>query len=684
MSRRIRIIALLGTISLCAMGCVKDINAPSQSPTEPTVQDQPVAQTDNNTEPEIALPAPELDENGNPNTVVVAPQVVPPTPPEVPPAPVFEQDKWDVVLPRVELVSDNKDEQDNETKEKLKKALKNIDEGNLDFLSAGNDYDGRRPSAPAIMYNIESTSNAAGGAPAEMRRADAAPRAKAHKPAARKSAPAMLIDAEPAAMPAPTRSPHPVIIGADMPNIEMNTDEYSQYDPHRFINTAANPLSTFGADVDTASYGVFRRYINEGRVPRNLDLRTEEMINYFKYDYPNPKADEPFSVTTEISSCPWNKDTKLFLVGAKTKDLNESERPASNIVFLLDISGSMRGRDRLNLIKAGIITMLPKLTAQDKVSIVTYSGRERFIIDGVPGDHHKTILKALDMFDASGSTNGEAGIQMAYAVAKKNFIPGGNNRIIMGTDGDLNVGISSTNELKSLIEKKREMGIFLSVLGVGSGNYKDNRLEALADYGNGNYNYIDTIREAKRVLVDEFTSTVFVAAKDVKFQIDFNPSKIKGYRQIGYETRKLNAEDFADDKKDGGEVGAGHQVTVLYEIVETGSSVDVPEPSSKYQKVENVQSNEYATVKLRYKKPDGNTSTELSWPVTSAAVTQKMSANMNFASAVAGTAMILNNSTFKGNLTYDKILEQLKDISSLDKDEYRAEFVALVRRLKGL
>ena len=325
--------------------------------------------------------------------------------------------------------------------------------------------------------------------------------------------------------------------------------------------------------------------------------------------------------------------------------------------------------------------MLPKLTAQDKISIVTYSGRERFIIDGVPGDHHKTILKALTLFEANGVTNGEAGIQMAYAVAKKNYIKGGNNRIIMGTDGDLNVGISSTNELKALIEKKRASGIFLSVLGVGSGNYKDNKLETLADSGNGNYHYLDSLREGRRVLVDEFTSTVFVVAKDVKFQVDFNPSKIKGYRQIGYETRRLNAEDFADDTKDGGEIGPGHQVTILYEIVETGSSVNVPEPTSKYQKVENVNSNEYATVKLRYKQPNGDVSSELSWPITEAAVKNDMSANLSFASAVAATAMLLNDSPFKGTATYANIIKQLRIIPNIDKDEYRSEFLSLVEAL---
>lgn len=466
--------------------------------------------------------------------------------------------------------------------------------------------------------------------------------------------------------------------------VEMTTDEFSQYEPNRFINAASQPLSTFGADVDTASYGVFRRFIDQGRVPENMALRAEEMINYFKYDYPEPDEGAPFSLTSEISVCPWNAKTQLLLIGAKTRELRPEERPNSNIVFLIDVSGSMNGRDRIDLLKESILAMLPMLTAQDRVSIVTYSGEERIVLDSVAGTDHASIRQAVQSLHAAGVTNGQAGIQMAYDLAEKNFIQGGNNRIIMGTDGDLNVGISSANELQALIEQKRKSGVFLSVLGVGMGNYKDNRLKALADHGNGSYHYLDTIREGKRVLVDEFGASVFVAAKDVKFQVDFNPAKIKGYRQIGYELRKMNAEDFDNDKKDGGEVGAGHQVTVLYEIVQQGSEVEVPEPKSKYQKTELVESDDYATIRLRYKKPDEDTSDVLTWTVSADAVRETMSANMNFASAVAMVTMILNKSEFVGNATYDTVLEQLKSISALDGDEYRAEFVTLVRRLKGM
>ena len=699
-----RHVLFFAVVTLMFAGCVRDVNSPafvSQTVTEDSDSQSLPAGTQAETEDaQIALPPPELVDDGQTGQVVV-----PDTTPQPPLKPAeyaeFTPDKWDVPLPKVELrPGDLKTERSPEVEARLKQALKNIENGDLSFL----DQSARESVSTAHLRPSR-----------EAAKSNAKGKSVAKKSASKPAANLMLLDgaaAMPAAESASVGGGYGIgasggggVLGAaslgfgsggggygeaSLEEIaallrpELITDEYSQYDPNRFMSTLTNPLSTFGADVDTASYTVFRRAINEGRVPRNQGLRAEEMINYFRYDYPNPKGGEPFSVTTEVSSCPWNPDTKLLLVGAKTRELRKEERPASNIVFLFDSSGSMRGNDRLNLLKASVISMLPKLTANDKVSIVTYSGAERFIIDGVPGDHHATILKALDYFQASGATNGQAGIQMAYAVAKKNFIKGGNNRIIMGTDGDLNVGISSATELKALIEKKRESGVFLSVLGVGMGNYKDNRLEALADYGNGSYHYIDSLREGRRVLAEEFMSTVFVVAKDVKFQVDFNPSKIKGYRQIGYETRRLNAEDFADDKKDGGEVGAGHQVTILYEIVEEGSPVNVPEPTSKYQKVEAVKSDEYATVKLRYKQPDGDVSTELSWPVTSRSVSKSMSDNLKFASSVAAVSMILNQSEFKGNVTYNTVLQQLNEISSLKNDEYRVEFVDLVKKLSKM
>ncbi|MBQ9395926.1 MAG: von Willebrand factor type A domain-containing protein [Proteobacteria bacterium] len=463
---------------------------------------------------------------------------------------------------------------------------------------------------------------------------------------------------------------------------QFNTEEFSNYDPNRFVNVHATPLSTFGADVDTASYSIFRRKVNEGRSISGISLRSEEMINYFKYDYPEPKAGEPFGVVTEISQCPWNPKTKLLQIGFQTHKLTDAEMAPSNIVFLLDVSGSMYSEDRLPLLKNALLNMLPDMFLRDRISIVTYASDQRLVLDGASAKFCRSeISDALNSLTAGGFTAGGRGIQMAYEVAEKNFIKGGNNRVILGTDGDLNVGISSTSELKAFIEKKRDTGIFLTVLGFGMGNVKDNRMEALADYGNGSYHYIDSILEARRVLVDERSQTLFVAAKDVKFQVEFNPAKIKGYRLIGYETRKLAAEDFADDTKDGGEVGAGHQVTMLYELVEEGSDVAVPEVKTKYQKQETVPSDEWLTVNVRYKEPDGNTSKLLSYPVGPAQIKTEMSENMKMAASVAAAAMIANDSPFKNGYTVKDVLALLDSMKSLKTDSERAEFRALVAKM---
>ncbi len=459
----------------------------------------------------------------------------------------------------------------------------------------------------------------------------------------------------------------------------FNTEEYSNYDPNRFVNVHVTPLSTFGADVDTASYSLFRRKVKRHAPLSGLSLRTEEMLNYFKYDYPEPQNGEPFGVVTEISQCPWNPKTKLLHVGFQTHELTEAEMAPSNIVFLLDVSGSMYGDDRLPLLKTALLNMLPDMFLRDRVSIVTYASDQRLVLDGASAKFCRTeITTALDSLTAGGFTAGGRGIQMAYETAEKNFIKGGNNRVILGTDGDLNVGISSATELKKFIEKKRDSGIFLTVLGFGMGNYKDNRLETLADYGNGSYHYIDSILEARRVLVDERSQTLFVAAKDVKFQVEFNPSKIKGYRLIGYETRKLNAEDFADDTKDGGEVGAGHQVTMLYELVEAGSDIDIPDVKIKYQKQETVQSDEWLTVNVRYKEPDGNKSKLLSYPVGPAQIKTEMSENMKLAASVAAAAMIANNSPFQNGFKVKDVLALLDSMKTSKTDAERAEFRSLV------
>ena len=465
----------------------------------------------------------------------------------------------------------------------------------------------------------------------------------------------------------------------------LNENEFKSFQPNQFNNVLNSPFSTFGADVDTASYSILRYYIQkEHSLPTNQLLRTEEMLNYFKYDYPNPKEGEPFSITTELVNTPWNEGTKLLLIGMQTPKLQREKIPNSNIVFLVDVSGSMYYDDKLPLLKKTIIASLDSFTENDTISIVTYASENKLVISGAnPVRDRKKIQAAVDAMTADGFTYGERGLEMAYEEAAKYFIKGGNNRIILGTDGDLNVGISSENELKAFVEKKRDQGVFLSVLGFGWGNLKDNRMETLADNGNGSYHYIDSIEEAKRVLVEDRDSTLFTVAKDVKFQIDFNPSKVKGYRLIGYETRKLNTEDFKDDKKDGGEIGANQQMTALYEIVPAGSDIEVAHTQSAYQKTDLIPSDDLATLAVRYKKPDENTSQEIKISIAST-VSPKMSENIQFAAAVTEVGMLLNNSEFKGTSTYESALQLLKPLNSVESDPLRAEFLTMVQKMPQL
>ncbi|MBO4351474.1 MAG: von Willebrand factor type A domain-containing protein, partial [Proteobacteria bacterium] len=465
----------------------------------------------------------------------------------------------------------------------------------------------------------------------------------------------------------------------------LEENEFSSFTPNRFNNVLTSPFSTFGADVDTASYTILRYYVqNLHQSPDNQLLRTEEMLNYFVYDYPNPKDNEPFSMTTELVNTPWNKDTQLLLIGIQTPKLQPEKIPPSNIVFLIDVSGSMMSRDKLPLLQRTILESLPSFSEKDRISIVTYASEEKLVLSGAnPIRDREKIEEAVYSLYPGGFTYGERGLEMAYEQASKYFIKGGNNRIILGTDGDLNVGISSANELKAYVEKKRKNGIFLSVMGFGWGNLKDNRMEALADFGNGSYHYIDSIQEGKRVLVDERESTLFTVAKDVKFQIDFNPSKVKGYRLIGYETRKLNTEDFKDDTKDGGEVGANQQVTALYEIVPAGSSVEVFQADSAYQKSEIIPSEDLATLAVRYKKPDGDKSKEIKIPVSSQ-VSSSMSENIQFAAAVAEVGMLLNHSEFKGTSSYSSAIKLLNTLRSVQIDPARSEFLEIVKKLRNI
>ena len=464
-----------------------------------------------------------------------------------------------------------------------------------------------------------------------------------------------------------------------MNDINWNTEEYSAITESSFMSVAANPLSTFSADVDTASYTNLRRFIQNGETVPADAVRVEEMINYFHYSYPEPKAGEPFSVTTEIADCPWNPDTRLMMVGLKAQDIDMSERKPMNLVFLIDVSGSMYSADKLPLVQKSFCMLTDELTEQDRVSIVTYAGDDSVALEGASGSDKLRIREVIESLEAGGATAGAAGINTAYEIAKKNFIKNGNNRIILATDGDLNVGVSSEAELKKLVTKQRKNGVFLSVLGFGTGNIKDNKMETLADNGNGNYAYIDSELEAKRVLVEEMGGTLVTVAKDVKFQVEFNPAYIKGYRLIGYENRTLAAEDFADDTKDAGEIGAGHTVTALYEIAETDSAMDFASSELKYSSAATgAENGEFCTVSVRYKEPDGDESRLLTYPVNETAVKQEMSDNLRFASAVAGFGMLLRDSEYKGSTTKDMILGMVTSRDT-ENDPYKAEFTELVR-----
>ena len=465
----------------------------------------------------------------------------------------------------------------------------------------------------------------------------------------------------------------------------FNTEEYSYTEENRFLSPAAAPFSTFAADVDTASYANFRRQVLAGGSVVPDSVRIEEMINYFHYDYPDPERGEPFSVTTELSDCPWNDEAKLLMIGLSAQQLDEKELPQSNLVFLIDVSGSMDDPNKLPLVQRSFMTLVENLDEHDRISIVTYSSGERIVLDGTPANEKNTIMSAIESLEAYGSTNGEKALVTAYDLAKKNFIKGGNNRIIMATDGDFNVGITSEGDLTRLVQEKAQTGIWLSVLGYGMGNYKDNKLEALADNGKGNYAYIDSIDEARKVLVEEAGGTLFTVAKDVKLQVEFNPEKVKGYRLIGYENRTMAAEDFSNDKKDGGQIGAGHQVTALYELVLADSSYEVPEVHSRYgnsavseEDEEKALEDELLAVNIRYKEPEEDTSKLLVYPVTMESYSEEMSSNMNWAAGVAQAGMLLTESEYAGDSDYESIRARLRTDAN---DDFREEFIYLLRHL---
>ena len=463
------------------------------------------------------------------------------------------------------------------------------------------------------------------------------------------------------------------------------TEDYAKVTENEFKKVVENPLSTFSIDVDTASYANMRRFIDKmSRMPPRDSVRIEEFINYFTYDYPLPDGDVPFSITTELSACPWNPKTRLAMVGLQGDRPPEEDLPPSNLVFLIDSSGSMRRPQKMDLLKAGFKLLVKNLRDKDRVAIVTYAGSAGLVLPSTPGTERDKIIAALDRLRAGGSTAGAAGIELAYGVALKSFQEKGNNRVILASDGDFNVGPASTAELERLIEEKRDKGVFLTILGFGMGNYKDSRMETLADKGNGNYAYIDDILEAKKVFVTEMTGTLYTIAKDVKIQIEFNPTKVAEYRLVGYENRMLKKEDFADDTKDAGELGAGHTVTALYELV---PSLQTPKTGEelKYMKTEvkpeAAESNELMTVKLRYKEPDGDKSKLIEQPVQDLGLTlDKSSNNFRWAAAVASFGQLARESKYAGNATYGKVLEMARGARGEDRFGYRAEFIKLLEK----
>ncbi|WP_455715305.1 vWA domain-containing protein [Anaerosporobacter sp.] len=455
-------------------------------------------------------------------------------------------------------------------------------------------------------------------------------------------------------------------------------EEYNNYEENDFTAVSEESLSTFSADVDTASYSNLRRMINDGYIYDQDAIRVEEMLNYFDYDYKGPSGKEPFGVNVQIGKCPWNSETLLMMVGMQTDEIDFSEGPNSNLVFLLDVSGSMNDPDKLPLMQQAFCMLAENLTSKDRVSIVTYAGEDAVILEGAKGSKTNLIIDKITNLEAGGSTAGSAGIQTAYEIAEKYFIRGGNNRVILATDGDLNVGLTTEYELTELITEKRESGINLSVLGFGTGNIKDNNMEALADNGNGNYAYIDSVYEAKKVLVDELGANMVTVAKDVKFQVEFNPDQIKGYRLIGYENRVLEARDFEDDEKDAGEVGAGHSVTVMYELVPVSSEMELDEKvnGTRYNTSDEKYKDELLTINVRYKEPNKDNSKLLTYPITTKAYTNKTSDDWKFASCVAEFAMILKNSPFLDNGSMNHLTKRLNRLKL--KDGYKKEFVQMV------
>lgn len=468
---------------------------------------------------------------------------------------------------------------------------------------------------------------------------------------------------------------------------EFTTEEMAHIEENSYNTVATDPLSTVSIDVDNASYTNLRRFINQGRKPYANSIRIEECINYFDYDYPEPRGKHPFATYTEVATCPWDANKKLLHIGLKGKSLFADAIPQNNLVFLLDVSGSMSDKDKLPLLKQSLPLLIEKLNKDDRVSIVVYASASGVVLPATKGSDKESILAAIDNLSAGGSTAGGQGIQLAYKIAEQNFIKNGNNRIILATDGDFNVGISSTSELVTLIKEKRQKGIALTVLGFGTGNYKDSRMEQIADKGNGNYFYIDNILEAKKVLVTDMMSTLHTIAKDVKLQIEFNPARVSQYRLVGYVNRKMANADFNDDTKDAGELGAGHTVTALYEIIPAGK--ESPKEELKYQettiKKSAQESNELATLKLRYKKPDSDTSILVETGITDEQGSfEKASETFRFSTTVAEFAMKLNGSLAMKERSWKDLEKQARASKGKDNHGYRAELISLIEKAELL
>jgi Ca-activated chloride channel homolog len=473
------------------------------------------------------------------------------------------------------------------------------------------------------------------------------------------------------------------------PHPDFNTEQYDRIDENPFIRVSERPLSTFSIDVDTASYSNVRRFLTQRMLPPKDAVRIEEMINYFPYDYPQPTGEHPFSVNLEMAQSPWNPAFQLVRIGLKGKEIEMSQRPGGNYVFLIDVSGSMQPPNKLPLLKQALRLLVENLDERDRVAIVVYAGASGLVLPSTSCGEKATILAALDRLEAGGSTNGGAGIELAYRQAEGHFVDGGINRVILATDGDFNVGVSDRGSLTRMIEEKARTGVFLTVLGFGEGNYQDAQLEALADRGNGNYAYIDSLREAKKILVEQVGGTLVAIAKDVKIQVEFNPAEVGAYRLIGYENRLLRDQDFKDDTKDAGEIGSGHTVTVLYELAPPGTDTGIPEIDPlKYQvptQESNVAPGEILTVRLRYKQPERSESRPLEVPLQrSHRSFEEASPSFRFAAAVATFGMVLRDSEFRGKADLDDVVRWASQSLERDSQGYRAEFIRLVQAAKAL